>query len=86
MNQEGLRYRLRGGEWNLLAPVWNPNAIDGEGAGDWTSSAFINALGKHDMPLVSALDKPVLDDCLMEAQRVASESVSFIGAKGLIHH
>ena len=86
MNQEGLRYRLRDGEWKQLAPVWNPNAIDGEGAGDWTSSAFINALGKHDLPPVLALEKSVLEDCLMEAQRVASESVSYIGAKGLIHH
>ena len=86
MNQEGLRYRLRDGEWKQLAPVWNPNAIDGEGAGDWTSSAFINALGKHDLPPVSDLEESVLEDCLMEAQRVASESVSFIGAKGLIHH
>ena len=86
MNQEGLRYRLRDGEWKQLAPVWNPDAIDGEGAGDWTSSAFINALGKHDLPPVSDLEESVLKECLMEAQRVASESVSYIGAKGLIHH
>lgn len=86
MNQEGLRYRLRDGEWKQLAPVWNPNAIDGEGAGDWTSSTFINALGKHDLPPVSVLEEFILEDCLMEAQQVASESVSYIGAKGLIHH
>ena len=86
MNQEGLRYRLRGGEWEQLAPVWNPDAIDGEGAGDWTSSTFINALGKHGLPQVSDLEESVLKECLMEAQRVASESVSYIGAKGLIHH
>ena len=86
MNQEGLRYRLRDGEWKQLAPVWNPNAIDGEGAGDWTSSAFINALGKHDLPTISDMEESVLVECLMEAQQVASESVSYIGAKGLIHH
>jgi sugar/nucleoside kinase (ribokinase family) len=86
MNQEGLRYRLRDGEWKQLAPVLNPNAIDGEGAGDWTSSTFINALGKHGLTQVSDLEESVLKECLMEAQRVASESVSYIGAKGLIHH
>ena len=86
MNQEGLRYRLREGEWKQLAPVWNPNAIDGEGAGDWTSSAFINALCKHDLPTISDMEESVLVECLMEAQQVASESVSYIGAKGLIHH
>ena len=86
MNQKGLRYRLRGSEWNQLAPVWNPDAIDGEGAGDWTSSTFINALGKHGLTQVSDLEESLLKECLMEAQRVASESVSYIGAKGLIHH
>jgi sugar/nucleoside kinase (ribokinase family) len=86
LNQEGLRYRLRGGEWKYLAPVRNPNAIDGEGAGDWTSSTFIHALGKKGLPSILYIQPSVLEDCLMEAQRVASESVSYIGAKGLIHH
>ncbi len=86
MNEEGLRYRLRGGEWKQLEPVWNPHFIDGEGAGDWTSSTFIHALGKKGLPHISDIQPSVLEDCLMEAQRVASESVSYIGAKGLIHH
>lgn len=86
MNQDGLRYRLRGGDWHQLAPVWNPNAIDGEGAGDWTSSTFIHALGKRGLLHIADIQDSVLEDCLMEAQRVASESVSYIGAKGLIHH
>ena len=86
MNQEGLRYRLRGKEWRQLEPILNPNAVDGEGAGDWTTSAFINALGKHGLPRISDIQTDVLEECLMEAQRVASESVSYIGAKGLIHH
>lgn len=86
LNQEGLRYRLRDAEWKKLDPVWNPDAIDGEGAGDWTSSTFIHALGQKGLPHVSDLRVSVLEDCLMYAQRVASESVSYIGAKGLIHH
>ena len=86
MNQEGLRYRLKGGKWKKLEPVLNPNAVDGEGAGDWTTSAFINALGKQGLPRVSNIQEHILEACLKEAQRVASESVSYIGAKGLIHH
>ena len=86
MNEEGLRYRLRGGEWKHLDPVRNPNAIDGEGAGDWTSSTFIHALGKKGLPHMLYAQPSEIEDCLMAAQRVASESVSYIGAKGLIHH
>ena len=86
MNRDGLCYRLRGGDWHQLAPIWNSDAIDGEGAGDWTTSSFINALGKKGLPRISDIEPSVLEDCLMEAQRVASESVSFIGAMGLIHH
>ena len=86
MNQEGLRYRLRGGEWKQLTPVSNPNAIDGEGAGDWTSSTLIDALGKRGLPRIADIQASVLEECLMEAQKIASESVTYIGAKGLIHH
>lgn len=86
MNQNGLRYSLRGGDWKRLVPVCNPNAIDGEGAGDWTSSTLIDALGKQGLPRIADIQASILEDCLMVAQKVASESVSYIGAKGLIHH
>ncbi len=86
MNQNGLRYRLRDDDWKQLAPVTNPHAIDGDGAGDWTTSTFIHALGKEGLPRISDIQPSVLESCLMEAQRVASESVSYLGAKGLIHH
>jgi len=86
MNQAGLRFRLRGGEWKHLDPVWNPKAIDGDGAGDWTSSTLIHALGKRGLPSIADLQESILEECLMEAQAVASESVSYMGAKGLIHH
>lgn len=85
MNEEGLRYRLRGLDWKTLNPVRNPHAIDGEGAGDWTTSTLIHALGRHGLPRIANLQTSVLEVCLMEAQEKASESVSFLGAKGLIH-
>ena len=86
MNKDGLRYRLRGGEWKALHPVRNPHAVDGEGAGDWTTSALIHALGRNGLPRIEDIHESLLVDCLMEAQETASESVSYIGAKGLIHH
>lgn len=86
MNKDGLRYRLRGGEWKALHPVRNPHAVDGEGAGDWTTSALIHALGRNGLPRIEDIHESLLVDCLMEAQETASESVSYIGAKGLIHY
>ena len=86
MNEKGLRFKLRAEGWMTIPPEHNPHAVDGEGAGDWTTSTFINELGHHHMLTFDRIHLPNAWHCLQEAQRVASESVSYIGAKGLIHH
>lgn len=86
MNEKGLRFKLRSDDWIRVLPVYNPDYVDGEGAGDWTSSAFINEMGHHHMLSFDRIHQPNVYHCLERAQRVASKSVSYIGAKGLIHH
>ena len=86
LNEKGLRFKLRSEGWITIPPEQNPNAVDGEGAGDWTTSAFINEMGHHRMLTFDRIHLPNVTHCLEEAQRVASQSVSYIGAKGLIHH
>lgn len=86
LNEKGLRFKLRAEGWITIPPEHNPHAVDGEGAGDWTSSAFINEIGHHRMLHFENIHQPNTWHCLEEAQRVASESVSYLGAKGLIHH
>lgn len=86
LNEKGLRFKLRAEGWITIPPEHNPHAVDGEGAGDWTTSAFINEMGHHHMLTFDRIRLPNTWHCLQEAQRVASESVSYIGAKGLIHH
>lgn len=86
LNEKGLRFKLRAEGWITIPPEHNPHAVDGEGAGDWTTSAFINEMGHHHMLTFDRIHQPNTWHCLQEAQRVASESVSYIGAKGLIHH
>ena len=86
LNEKGLRFKLRAEGWITIPPEHNPHAVDGEGAGDWTTSAFINEMGHHHMLTFDRIHLPNTWHCLQEAQRVASESVSYIGAKGLIHH
>jgi hypothetical protein len=86
LNEKGLRFKLRSEGWITIPPEHNPHAVDGEGAGDWTTSAFINEMGHHRMLTFDRIHLPNVTHCLEEAQRVASQSVSYIGAKGLIHH
>lgn len=86
MNEKGLRFKLRADGWITIPPEHNPHVVDGEGAGDWTTSAFINEMGHHHMLTFDRIHQPNVTHCLEEAQRLASMSVSYIGAKGLIHH
>lgn len=86
LNERGLRFKLRAEGWMTIPPEHNPHAVDGEGAGDWTTSAFINEMGHHHMLTFDRIHLPNVTHCLEEAQRIASQSVSYIGAKGLIHH
>lgn len=86
LNEKGLRFKLRAEGWMTIPPEHNPHAVDGEGAGDWTTSTFINELGHHHMLTFDRIHQPNVTHCLEEAQRVASMSVSYLGAKGLIHH
>jgi hypothetical protein len=86
MNEKGLRFKLRSDDWIKVLPEYNPDFVDGEGAGDWTTSAFINEMGHHHMLSFDKIHQPNVYHCLEEAQRVASKSVSYMGAKGLIHH
>jgi len=86
MNEKGLRFKLRAEGWMTIPPEHNPHAVDGEGAGDWTTSTFINELGHHHMLTFDRIHLPNVTHCLEEALRVASMSVSYIGAKGLIHY
>ena len=81
---DGLRFNLRGEGWVNLPPVENDNVADWEGAGDWTTSAFLNALAEADALSIKRLTSALVKDALEKAQIVASRSVSFIGSKGMI--
>ena len=42
-----------------LPPVANDNVVDWEGAGDWTTSAFLNALAEADCLRLSDMTEDV---------------------------
>ena len=81
--KEGLRFKLRGGEWKTLPGIPNDNVVDTEGAGDWTTTAIIYGIVRTGKPFAELNEEDVVP-ILMEAQRIASEKVSHLGSKGNI--
>lgn len=75
LGSEGLRFNLRGEGWVNLPPVDNENVADWDGAGDWTTSAFLNALAEADALSIKRLTSNIVKDALEKAQIVASKSV-----------
>ena len=85
MGAEGLRFKLGRGEWIKLDPIVNPDYVDYEGAGDWTSTTLIAALCSKNLLKVKDMTEETVKEVLMMAQTMASYSVGFYGSKGLIH-
>ena len=81
---KGVRFNLNNGGWITLPPIPNDNVQDWEGAGDWTTATFIHQLSLRGISRMDQLTADVVADCLNEAQKVASKSVSYIGSKGMI--
>ena len=79
--KDGLRFKLRGGEWKTLPGIPNDNIVDTEGAGDWTTATIIYGIVRSGKPF-SELNEEGIVPILMEAQRFASEKVSHLGSKG----
>lgn len=84
LGAEGLRFRLRGGGWTVVPPVACEEVVDWEGAGDWTTSAFLNRLAELDKPFAEFTEQDVAE-ALAAAQVTAAKSVRYLSSKGMIH-
>lgn len=84
MGAEGLEFNLCGQGWMKVATVPNDNVVDWEGAGDWTTSKFIACLCERGILSIAQMTIESVDECLEEACKVASRSVSYLGSKGMI--
>jgi len=84
MGEDGMEFNLRGQGWQKVAPVSNPNVVDWEGAGDWTSSVVIAELCKQNKLDIALLTEEEVRKVLETAAAIASRSVSFMGSKGMI--
>ena len=79
--KDGLCFKLRDGEWKTLPGIPNDNIVDTEGAGDWTTAAIIWGIVRSGKTF-SELNEEDIVSILSEAQRFASEKVSYLGSKG----
>jgi len=85
LGADGLRFRLRGGSWVHVHPVPCRDVVDWEGAGDWTTAAFLTQILAADTPF-EELTESTVHECLTAAQTIAAQSVCFLSSKGLIHN
>jgi sugar/nucleoside kinase (ribokinase family) len=84
LGAEGLEFNLRGQGWVKIDSILNDNVIDCEGAGDWTTSQFIACLCEREILSIAHMSVDSVRECLEVACEVASQSVSFLGSKGMI--
>ncbi len=85
LGDKGMMFNLRGQGWKHVAPVPNPNEVDWEGAGDWTTSVILAELCKMDKTDIAQLTEGNVRKVLETAATIASRSVSFMSSKGMIH-
>ena len=85
LDAEGVRFKLGANDWVNVPPVPNADFKDPQGAGDWFTSSFIHALGELDLLAVEKMTVEKVQEAVLMAERVASKSVSYIGAKGMIY-
>lgn len=81
LGKDGLRFKFRDKAWKMLPGIPNDNVVDTEGAGDWTTTTIIYGLARTEKRL-EELEEEEIVGILMEAQKAASEKVSYFGSKG----
>ena len=81
MGAKGARFKFKGEPWVMIEDATNESVVDTEGAGDWLSSEFINAI------IGAGKDFTYEDvrNALLTAMGWAGVSVRYMGSKGLIH-
>ena len=83
LGKDGLRYKLRDGEWRKLPGIPNDNVVDTEGAGDCITAAIIYGIARTGRK-IGELREDELVPILSDAQYFTSKNVSHLGSKAVI--
>ncbi len=81
MGPKGVRIKFKSHPWETVEGIRNDHVVDTEGAGDWFTSAFINALAE-----AGGLSYENVIKAADAALKTSSESVGYMGSKGMINH
>ena len=84
LGTDGLIFKFKDSEWNRISSFENRVVLDTSGAGDWTTSIFINQLFQNDSISFNDLTIDSVEFALEEAQKYGSYSCSFEGARGMM--
>ena len=79
MGPKGGRVKYRNRPWATIEGINNDNVVDTEGAGDWFTSAFINALAE-----AGSREYETVMSAVKVAITTSSKSVGYLGSKGMI--
>lgn len=82
LGSNGLKFKTSN-TWIHVPSIKNPNIVDTSGAGDWTTSAFINILFEQNKKLCHLSDEEIFN-MLSKAQVFGSKSCSYEGARGMM--
>lgn len=83
MDSEGARFNLCGQGWVTVPPAKNDHVIDHEGAGDMTTSAFLNTLGQLDALSIDRMTPEKVLQALSHAMEYGSCCCSYLGAHSM---
>lgn len=83
LDAEGARFNLCGKGWVNVPPAKNDHVIDYEGAGDMTTSAFLNTLGMLDALAIDKMTPEKVWQALSHAMEYGSCCCSYLGAHSM---
>lgn len=82
LNVDGVKFKLRDGEWVHLQPIEMGNIIDWNGYYDITTALFLRVLFRNGKPTVATLTEQEVIEALTHAMRKASKYSSYVSSKG----
>lgn len=84
LGSNGLIFKFKDYEWKQISGVKNSFIVDTSGAGDWTTSIFINQIFSKNIDSIDNLNLEFIENSLMLSQKYASLSCSYEGARGMM--